>query len=280
MQWNILGVKLERGKEAKMDDWTLEQQARIGIEEAVYWHTVIIDVSLACDNLAIGTGSLVKINEKPFILTCEHVVKKHYKDEHLVFLYRTDKAMGQGDIREIQEAPLLELVKKTSRAFPKKIPVINRFYSDDAEDDLVLLELNPKTKEIKECRFFELLNTTVLAPKIDMVVYVMGSPTALARQVAKKGFGIFNYFLGSKIIKEIDCEGFDSKKHFLIDFAIDKDSVDPSGLSGAGVWTRLPSGKDRIWTPNLYLVGVQTGMLKISQFLKATKATRIFRLIK
>ncbi|MDI6605616.1 MAG: hypothetical protein QME65_00490, partial [Candidatus Omnitrophota bacterium] len=170
------------------------QQARIGIEEAVYWHTVMIDVSLACEELAIGTGSLIKISGKPFVLTCEHVVKKYYKDEHLVFLYRTDKAMEQGDIKEIQESPLFELVKKTSKAYPKKIPVINKFYSDDSEDDLVLLELNPAAKEIENCRFFEISDKAVLGPKINMPVYIMGSPTALARQIAKKGLEFSTIF--------------------------------------------------------------------------------------
>ena len=87
-----------------MDEYELENQASIAVQEAIAWHTLAIDVSLANkDNPDKskpdwGTGSLIRIQGRQFVVTCKHVVRPEYKNEDLRFLYRT-KNQFKGLIR-------------------------------------------------------------------------------------------------------------------------------------------------------------------------------------
>lgn len=267
-----------------MEQKVLEEFAIKGIGEAIARYTVAIDLSLAVKRPLIGTGSLVKIKGRSFILTCKHLVEENYKNEDLRFFFKSDEELKDSEIREIKKSPLFEIIKLTNKTYPQELSIINRFYSTDQSDDLVLLELEPSSKELKEYSFFEISAESIKIPKINMPIYLFGLSRELVRKVAKNGFGVFPYFLMSKIINKdtTDYTGFDSNKHFLIDYGIDEFYVDPHGLSGSGVWTRLQSGENKLWTPNLRLVGVETGVYEInkpSQPLKATKIERLFKII-
>jgi hypothetical protein len=265
-----------------MDNWQLEKHAQIGIQERVSIYTVAIDVSLAAGRPKWGTGSLIEFNRRFFILTCKHVVLENYKDEGVRIIFNPDRGLQIADNKnEIKQTPVYKLNEKvTGKSFPEEITIINRFYSENA-DDLVFLEFNPLSKQVKENEFYDLSKLGIIEPEVDKPMYLSGFSAELARRVARYGFGVFPYFLASQIsTKEIDSDDFNPQKSFLIEFERTEDAVDPHGLSGCGVWTRLPSGKDNFWTPNIFLVGVQTGYYEGSQLLVATKANRILGLIK
>jgi hypothetical protein len=262
----------------------LEEQAIIGIKEAIGWHTVAIDVSLGSKNKPDwGTGSLVTIKGRSFIITCGHVVKPAIKNEDLRFLYRSEKAFQTVEKALIKRISTHILYQNLYKTFPKKIPIVNRFYSD-GEDDVVLLEVDPSSSEISLYNFYEIKDLDVLTPEVDSPAYYMGFSRELTRNATIDGdIGIFPFFGLSYIIgKDIDARAYNPDRHFLIDFkTFDNDdfNIDPFGLSGCGVWSRTPSGPDKLWTPNIYLVGVQNSYFRRSEVLKATKIERIIPLV-
>src|SRR3989338_4780685 len=263
-----------------MNEAALLEHARVGILEAVAKYTILIDVSYASSNYpSWGTGTLFKIKDKLFIGTCKHVVEPDYRTEDIRVIYKSDVPMKWTKKDEIKKYPLNEVLKKVSITTAQKISIINRFYSDDI-DDLALLEIDPSLKNVKGFQFFTLTDSSVKSADIDMQVYLMGFSVELARQVTREGYGTFPYFEESKVVDANDnLQNFDMQRHFLTDFEATEDSADPHGLSGCAVWTRLPSGKNNLWTPNLRLVGVQHGYYNKRRVLVATRVERLLRLI-
>ena len=255
----------------------MEENMKQAIAEAVDWHSVVIDVSLASgEGPKWGTGALIKTAGKIFIVACRHVVKPQYKNEDLRFLYRPNSTLIFENKEEVRKVPF----HKIDKAYSRTIPVAKRFYSDET-DDLALIELDPSTDGIKDLLFSQVTITNSKTPKVSTQVFLMGFSEELARKVTKHGDrAVFPYFEATKITdKKISSDDFDTKRHFLIDFAINEASVDPHGLSGCGVWSRLPPEKDRVWTANIYLIGIQTGYFKENQVLKATKIERLINLL-
>ncbi|RJP29704.1 MAG: hypothetical protein C4533_01580 [Candidatus Omnitrophota bacterium] len=257
-----------------MKNLDLEKNAIKGIREAIAWHTIIVDVSLANTSLGWGTGTLLEINSRKFILTCAHVVKKEYKNKDLRFIYRSGNSLRDADKDIIKEAPLNDLVEADDKAYSLEIPTINRFYSDFT-DDLVMLELEPTAKTISNFVFFDASIGRIISPEIGMATYMLGFSVELTREINKYGVGNFHYFLGSKIIDFAASDrSIDYNRQFFIDYSIDDHSVDLHGLSGCGVWTRKPSGKNNLWSPNLYLVGVQDAFITVTRKFQPIRATR------
>jgi len=266
-----------------MNDSDLEQQARNAVAEAIGYHTVAIDFSRAAKekDKGWGTGSFVRIGGKYFIVTCKHVVKPEYKSEDLRYLYKGGESFRWVDKEVITKGSLSQIERIIDKKFPSEIPILNRIYSDDL-DDFVLLEIGPCAGEIGSNKFLEIKSNDVRGPEANTLVYFMGFSTELTRVVTKKGeLGLFIFYGVSSIIdKEINASDFDPKRHFLIDFGPTEtgDTIDPHGLSGCGVWARSPSGKDRLWTPNIYLIGIQHGYFRRSRVLKATNINQLIRL--
>lgn len=260
-----------------MDSWTLREHARTAIEEAVAWYTVAIDVSLASENGPNwGTGSLIQLEKRLFILTCRHVVEPQYEEKGLRFLYRNDNSLRFVEKDDIKKWP----IHKIDKAYPQTVPIINRFYSDEI-DDLVLLEIDSSSPEIKDWKFHQVAHPDLKTPMANTQVFLMGFSIELARTVTKHGDkGLFLYFDATKIIeKDVYSKQFDTQKHFLIDFTINEDSVDPHGLSGCGVWSCVQLEKDKLWTANLYLCGVESAYFEKSRVLMVTKVERLLQMI-
>ena len=266
------------------DNSELERQAIIGVREAIGWHTVAIDVSLGSKTRPDWcTGSLVTTSGRYFIMTCRHAVKPEVKNEDLRFLYRSEKPFQLVEKELIKKISISILYQNVYKTFPRKIPIINRFYSNE-EDDVVLLECDPFSSERSRYNFYEIKDLAVSTPEVNFPAYFMGFSRELTRKATVNGdIGIFPFFGLSYIIeKNIDSRGYNPDRHFLIDFRTfnnDDFKIDPFGFSGCGVWSRTPSGSDKLWTPNIYLVGVQHGYFRESEVLKATRIEKIIPLV-
>jgi hypothetical protein len=91
----------------------LDEQALTGVYEAIAWHTIAIDVSLGSkNNPDWGTGSLVTIKGRSFIITCKHVVKSEIKNEDLRFLYRSERVFQSAKKEVIKEMNILSSISK------------------------------------------------------------------------------------------------------------------------------------------------------------------------
>jgi len=262
----------------------LEEQAFTAVCEAIGRNTVAIDISRGSrENPDWCTGSLVIIKRRSFIITCGHAIKPEIKNEDLRFLFRSEKGFQWTTKEEIKKLSIRILNKIKYKTFPKPIPIINRIYSNE-EDDLVLLEVDQSWAEVNSNWFYKMDDLDAVAPGADHPVYYMGFSRELIREANVYGdIGVFPFFgVGQIINKEIDSTAFNPELHFLIDFStsgIDEYSIDAHGLSGCGVWSRTPSGEGNLWIPNIYLVGVQHGYFRKSEVLKATKIERVIRLI-
>jgi hypothetical protein len=107
-----------------MPSQDLEEQAAKAVQEAVAWHTVAVDVSLALKTQPEwGTGSLIKIKERFFIVSCKHVIRPEYKDEDLRFLYRGSVGFKWVDKQVIQKIDIPTVGGGINKTFPRKIPI-------------------------------------------------------------------------------------------------------------------------------------------------------------
>jgi len=264
-----------------MIDRDLRLQAEKGIAERVAFHTVVVDVSLSDKRFSWGTGSLIVVGSRFFILSAKHVIDDRYcKNNNIRILFRPEKALEHATKKEIKNISLHRLFYSVSKSYSQEVSIVNRFYSDDS-DDLVLLELDPSCGNIKAQEFYDISRRGIRAPDFDEPLFLMGFSEELRKPVTKYESGVFPYMLGSKLsAASKDYIDFEPQRHFLIDYKRVEGSVDPRGFSGCGVWTRLPSGKGKVWSPNIYLVGIQTGILEESQLLKATKASRVLELMR
>lgn len=246
-----------------------------GIQEYLAWYTVVIDVSLASDGHNknfpnAGTGVLIKYVTKTksryFILTCKHLIEKKYASDKIRILLRSEETLQSATINDVKFGSL----NNVGKSYVQVVQLINRFYSDLV--DLVLLEVDPNSDIIKKYRFYEFPNSYLKSPQVDSEVYIMGFSRELYREIDPQGgFESFPFFDIRKVVaKNDDLLRLDDKWHFLIDYEDVEDSVDPKGLSGCGIWIREPSG-DAIWTPNSYLIGIQSSYYPKSQLLKVVR---------
>jgi hypothetical protein len=262
----------------------IEEQTRKAIHEATSWYTVAIDVSLASKgSLAWGTGSILKFQERLFILTCEHVVQREYKDEEIRYLFRDDNELkGHYCVDNVKNASLRELTENPE-TLAVMLPLVHRFYSDEEDDDLVLLELDPRSELFRRNHFYPIELNIKILPKEDVKICLLGFPTDFMRDERGDGrFGCFPYFLASRVVdKELNRNVYDynKEKHFLIEYEKFGDKIDNlRGISGCGIWTpsQLPQ---EVWTANLRLLGVQTGFYEGDEVLKATRIEKVIELL-
>ncbi len=257
----------------------LEKQATHAIRERLSHFTVVVDVSTK-DVPDWGTGSLIKFHNRYFILTCAHVVTPDYPDSELGVLFYpggTSKYSSKEKIKAMSLPELLQAIP--NRSYRQRLDVVKRIYSEP-KDDLVFLELNPESEQVSKNEFYDISERGIKVPDPGQGIYLTGFSQELARDLGKKRMGALPYFeLTVLTSRDIELADFDAQREFLVDYPKDESSVEPKGLSGCGVWVRLPSGKDNVWTPNLYLVGVQKAVYRTNQVLSVTKAEQILKLL-
>jgi hypothetical protein len=228
-----------------------------------------------------GTGSILKFQERIFILTCKHVVKEEYKSEQIKYFFRDEREQTSTDSKDdIKNASLIELQTTVPKTYAVTLLDVRRFYSDD-EDDLVLLEINPTLELFKNYNFYHITLNIEVLPKVDTKICLIGFPRELIRTRRDGSVSSFPYCLGSRVLKKtFNADEYHKKKHFLIEGNIDdKQSINHKGLSGCGIWAYIPIKPQEVWTTNFRLLGVQIGMYKEGKVLKATRIERVIELL-
>ena len=255
-----------------------DQYAMRAIEERVAWHTVVIDPSIK--EMKWGTGTLLVFQNKKYLLTCEHVIGR-FGGKYLHILYRHTKPLEYCENKEWTKHIPGALISKT---FPMSIPIENIYYGDEAED-LALIEIKNSSDITRDLEFYTLPDEQVAKANLRTKVFLTGFSQELSR-IQSKGkvafVGLFPYFYAGKIVRKVRPKkiNYDAKRHFLVDYPLDSEAADPVGFSGAGIWSRKPSGTGNLWHPNIFLLGVQQSVSRPSQVLKATKIDRVYGILK
>jgi hypothetical protein len=257
--------------------WALNDQAKKGVIEAISNHTIVLGLPTKNNFPDHGTGVLVEFSERRFVVTCKHVVKPSYRNKDLKFIPKEFGKLEFLNREKLQKTPLSTM----RRSYVRGLPIIKRFYSDD-EDDLVLLELDATAREIEQCVFHKIPDSHHRTPPATTQVFTFGFSDELVKEISNshKFYTLPSYSIRKIVEKDIESSDFNKNKHFLVDYTTTEETISPLGFSGCGVWTHAKCGEGKLWIPNLYLAGVQTGIFKESQVLKATRIERLLELFK
>lgn len=222
-----------------------------------------------------GSGTLIEIDGKKFILTCRHVIPSLEAARSAKYSIHRFPLAGPVDYRAIKESPDILSVHPSIKMYEFEILPISQVHFPAKENiDLVLIALGKNLTN--DARFFSLNNTTASTPPPGTEIYLTGysqDTSAKVRVAGKSGIGIFPYTASGTIQdKTIESSDFDAAKHFLIDYPKDdEDLAAPNGMSGAAIWYRLPSGENNLWTANLRIAGIQASYFIKSKMIKAIK---------
>lgn len=267
--------KVEYSGVMKSPSFNQTQNAVHAIQERMNWHTVAIVVN---GKLHQGAGTLLEYKDKKFILTCRHLIDS-FTDKELRFIYRKSTPMKYVDNPQDIKIMPLDLTKCGAAV---EITVKNRKVTDPMSD-LALLEVSSPVDTFEFYPFPEHLP----AIEFGKEVYLTGFPVQHNRywkRGAVTEAGVFSHSHFGRISeKRPALENFNPKMHFLIEELGTDESkaspINPSGLSGAGVWSRSPSGEN-LWTPSIYLLGVQQAAYNKLRLLKATCNIEIAKLLR
>jgi len=262
--------KKQKNKQASNQEM---QRCDVAIGEAIHNHTVVL-VAEQHGKPYVGTGTLITLSDRLFILTCKHVVKKG----KLLFSTRAGANLKLVEREEIKKKPVPLLIKNVDKATLTEPPIVNKYLSKDDEDDIALLELDISKRPIKDHYFFGLSRQNVKAEERERTLYVLGYAAELARQVDSQTIGYFSSYFSSVVSnKKGSYQNYNQKKHFLIEYPLVKEPMRLHGISGAGIWMRHAYNDGcPIWTANPRLVGLQTSVYPDSRVIKAIKIEVLF----
>lgn len=184
------------------------------------------------------------------------------------------------DSKEELKNTSMARLSKAPRTSGVALPIVQRFYSDD-ENDLALLELDPKIDLFKEYNLYDMALSVGISPEIDTEACLLGFSRELVKHPTSDSRGCyFPAFIASAVIEKcFSASDYDKERHFLIKYENNENSVDIHGLSGCGIWTHIVPKPDEIWTTNLRLVGVQTGIYIRNEAIKATRIEKVIELL-
>jgi hypothetical protein len=255
-----------------------QESALEALHETIAHRTVAIvpEESLEC-----GSGVCIRYAQEYFVVTAAHLVERRPLND-ILFIAPPD-------------APLVMTWPPT--AFSERFlpPIVDVAVSPNSMDDLALLRLKSRPREMRHLEFYE---PTLPEP-----------PRLLRKQVILHGFpvesirvhhtrqeavgGVFPYFDYPSITRVSARESAALRRakhpyrpllHVLLRFpAVPPDSPllkHPGGLSGAGLWKgpRKPANS-ALWLPTkARLVGIQVGWSEKRELLIATRSSRVWRL--
>lgn len=252
---------------------TLHDQALQAIIEAIMNHTVGVVIR----GTELVSGVVIRAEDQTYIATARHAVKDAGEAD-LHFMFRPP-----GMLQHVSRSTeIRQLVGRRAIALP-----IQRIALSSDQDDLALLAISSEV--VEEHRLspyaFEMGATS---PSVGEQVLVVGLPDELVKNVTNRagepGAGALPFAYVTDVSgKNFQHDDFRPESHFLLTFDHPLDDMEitrPRGMSGGGVWT--PPGfppRDRVWTPEGKLVGIQLGRFPTSKLLKAARIERLAALL-
>lgn len=259
------------------------QHAEDAFRERVYWHTLAV-VNLATLDLpqeyansqgfrsaqaeSIGTGTAVMWNGHELILTAAHVLE--------------GASVTQIALMPRPASSLKELIPGSKLALHRRIePRVRRIVRCEWED-LAFIELEDGEARDLQIRFADLTRSTT--PRVGITVVYLGHPSSsiyeVGRVVRADGTQVVNNAIGPMITvgkisflapKEAQFyRGFDSKRHFVVEFPPADSGVSGPGFSGTGFWFYRESSSS-VWEPTARLAGICTHQYSRKRLVKGVK---------
>lgn len=217
------------------------------LEEAAYWHTVAI---IEKSGKTIGTATAIRWRDRTFLITAQHVTRKTSNKE-LRFFFRPPGTLERTNWRTAPVGPV-------KLASPFRLNIIGRY--EDPRVDLTALELIPRLEREQNIRFYEPPGDAKTPRPRPQDVWAIGFPEDSVERIAEAAYAFASSPLWARVVKtpRPAPDGFNPRKHILFDFQPAQDGRRPRGFSGSGVWYRDTTPKDKVWMPNLKLLGICT----------------------
>jgi len=210
------------------------------LEERISSHTVgIVARDKGNPEQGIGTGTLVLVAGRIYVLTAAHVVSDTPVEE-LRFFPKTEGALRRDSYLNRASAGVTP-----SRRFPaSRLHVYG-------EADLAAIELHPDQFREVYAVPFEFLDESTTPPEDRTVVYCgyPGSAGGIVGPGSKAACACFDW---NQVEPPAKLPDSDPARFFLVGYGCKE--LHPGGFSGAAVWWQNnPQG---IWRPNIRLGGI------------------------
>jgi len=215
-------------------------EAATAMAYAMYPYTfgIVQDDGHGSEGRDIGTGIGIKWKKCHLILTAAHTVQQTPEDRLYFFLPSDELQIGE----TLSDANP-DRVQFRERVMLAKPRILL------GDHDLAAVLLPEQTKETSERHFYE-LDGEHSSPEVGAPTAVMGYPAARMLALAENYVATPYHDCGSVAPLPADE---DQSDRIAVTYSSSED-VDPSGLSGSGIWCAKPPGT--IWAPRLRLAGL------------------------
>ncbi len=242
------------------------KNAREGLEEALYWHTVGI---LADSGANLGTALAVRWNKQCIFLTANHVIQTT-RDKDLRFYFRPSGTVVRGEWGSVPSGVVqLQL--------PTEITIFDRFEARGT--DVAALIVSPILEDQVNVRFHDLSRNPKLPRPFLEPVAAIGYPADSHKQLAPNfaAIGASSIWGNVDTGKDWRPDDFRPRSELLLKFGPAELGRHPGGFSGAGIWYHKLTPKPGIWSPNLALAGICTHYFPRRMLLLITRVERLLQ---
>jgi hypothetical protein len=247
----------------------LKDNVMDALEEAAYWHTVAI---IEKSGKTVGTATAIRWRDRTFLITAQHVIRKTSNHE-LRFFFRPPGTLERTKWRTAPAGPI-------KLASPFRLNIIDRY--EDPRADLAALELIPRLEREQNIRFYELPDDAKTPRPRPQTVWAIGFPEDSVERIAEAAYAFASSPLWANVVRtpRPAPDDFAARKHILCDFQPAQDGRRPHGFSGSGVWFRDSTPKDKVWMPNLKLLGIFAKYYPQRKLLRLVRVEGLLRFLK
>jgi hypothetical protein len=256
--------KIEKGSKAD-----IQRQAVATIQEQLYWYVGGVSmISRKTGFLDVGTVTVVRWQNRTFLLTADRVIKDSFNDE-LTFIFRPHGTIPEARWwQRSTPGPLF-------RAQP--LTIIQRYRC--IEDDLAALEVNPDLEASGSVRSYDLCPASKVMRPIRSSLFAIGLPFDSCEHLGPRAAAFTMHFLAGDEVRSNLPNGFKRTKNILMQFPPAKDKREPGGFSGSGAWYQTATQKRKIWRPEMILAGIITHYHRSRQALEICRIERVVKFL-
>ncbi|HYY72762.1 MAG TPA: hypothetical protein VE778_04150 [Candidatus Bathyarchaeia archaeon] len=157
------------------------------------------------------------------------------------------------------------------------LSIIQRYRCTD--DDLAALEVDPDLEASGRVRFHDLHAGSKVTRPIRSSLFAIGLPFDSGEQIAPRAAAFSMHILAGDEVRRNCPNGFNPTKNMLMTFPPAKDKREPGGFSGSGAWYQKSTGKEKIWRPEMVLVGIITHYHRSRRVLEICRVERVVRFL-